>query len=293
MDYSTHTTPAPEVLMERAARVYAARGWPVLPLHLHLAAGCTCGQNCRQGGKHPRTTHGVKDATTDQATISAWWKSNPLSNLGIATGAVSGLVILDVDPQHGGEQSLQLLEACFFPLPDTLRVATGGGGSHLYFRASAEGALPNKVGIAGLPGLDLRADGGYIVAPPSLHRCGDYYRWVSEGPLAPLPYWLWHLLIFPPQGQTTAPVRRAVPVRRQGAWLPPEEYWYRAALQQVKPGNRNAVGYWLAKRLRDKGVEESSARALLQAYAVRVGGWGDHPYTEQEALASLASAYHQ
>jgi len=107
----------------------------------------------------------------------------------IVTGRLSGLVVLDVDPRHGGDASLAAFEARHGPLPATVESRTGGGGRHFYFRHPG-GRCPNRVGLE--PGLDLRGDGGCIVAPPSIHPSGREYAWrARHGPgeqaLADLP----------------------------------------------------------------------------------------------------------
>ncbi len=284
-----------EEALLRAALIYAARGWKVLPLHMPLAGGCTCGSSCCSNrGKHPRTSHGLYEASSDARTITAWWHQAPLSNVGIVTGHRSGLVVLDVDPPHGGEEALALLQESFCPLPPTPTVLTGGGGRHYYFSAPApaEGTLPNKVGVARLPGLDFRGDGGYVVAPPSFHWSGQTYQWVVGPPLAPLPYWLFSLLTVGLPTRQAAGEKHHTQTARGRRWLPPEQFWLIRALEQVRPGNRNVTGYWLACRLREAGVDEASACAVLQRYAAQVRATGDHPYEAQEALVSLASAYH-
>ena len=129
---------------------------------------------CRAQGKEPLTKHGLKEASKDAATVLAWWKRWPRANVGIATGAASGIVVLDVDARAGGRESLAILEDEQGRLPETRTVLTGGGGQHLYFRD--QGGLRNSAGRLGA-GLDLRADGGYVVAPPSNHTNGNKYRW--------------------------------------------------------------------------------------------------------------------
>ena len=156
----------------RAAR----SGQPVLPLHWAEAGECSCvNPACNSVGKHPITAHGVRDATTDESTIRRWWNEFPKANIGVATGKVSDLIVVDVDPRHGGMESLQQFENENGRLPDGPVVRTGGGGFHLYFRYSS-GIVGNKVGL--LPGIDVRSDGGYVVYPGSIHSSGRRYRWL-------------------------------------------------------------------------------------------------------------------
>jgi len=124
--------------------------------------------------------------------IEGWFRRWPDANVGLVTGRVSGLVVVDIDPRHGGQASLERLRDEHGPLPRTVEAETGGGGRHLYF-AYPGVLVHNRVGI--LPGIDLRADGGCVVAPPSRHPSGRRYRW-AEGsspddlPLAAMPAWL-------------------------------------------------------------------------------------------------------
>ena len=120
-----------------AALYYAALGWAVLPLHTIKNRACSCGnKNCNSPGKHPRCSHGVKDATIDPITISRWWKKWPKANIGIATGAISHLLVLDIDPRHGGTESLDQLSDRYGKLPDTIESLTGGDGRHIFFSSN-------------------------------------------------------------------------------------------------------------------------------------------------------------
>jgi hypothetical protein len=132
---------------------------------------CSCSDlDCQNPGKHPRTAHGFKDATQDQDRIAAWWKRWPDANVGIPTGAASGLLVVDCDPRNGGPADRsELIERCG-PIPDTAEAITGGGGRHLFFRYG-RGAVPKTLA----PGIDLKGDGGYVVAPPSAHASGNAY----------------------------------------------------------------------------------------------------------------------
>jgi predicted P-loop ATPase len=156
-----------------AALGYAKRGLAVLP--------------CRSRDKQPATRHGFKDATTDRGALVRTWTANPEANVGIATGGVSGIVVLDIDPRNGGDESLAELERVHGPLPETAIVATGGGGRHFYFIAS--GAVQSG-DLA--PGVEIKGDGRYVIAPPSVHPSGKPYRWLGDpkAGLAPCPTWI-------------------------------------------------------------------------------------------------------
>jgi putative DNA primase/helicase len=170
----------------KAAERYAARGLHVLPLHSIEAGACSCRyDHCDSPGKHPRTEHGVKDASTDPAVIARWWRMWPRASVGIATGAVSRIIVVDVDDLL----ALRHLAATKGRLPETA-TATTGRGVHLYFQHPG-GHVPNTSGKIAAH-VDTRGDGGYAVAPPSTHYSGAQYRWSSPkgvGP-APCPKWL-------------------------------------------------------------------------------------------------------
>src|SRR5262249_45057018 len=155
------TSPASLPSSHLAARDLAeARGLRVFPIYEPNGADCTCslGPRCASSGKHPRTLHGLKDASADLGQIDAWWRDWPDANIGVATGTVSGVVVLDVDGDAGRESLTTLA-----PLPDTWRSRTGRG-EHVWF-AHPGHAVGNRAGFR--PGLDLRGDGGYVLVPPS------------------------------------------------------------------------------------------------------------------------------
>lgn len=136
------------------------------------------------GKKVPfRGSHGHQDATTKRERVQEWWSKYPDANIGGRTGRASGLVVLDAD-------SLEALENLRreFDLPDTLTATTPSGMAHLYFHAPSvpldtdENVLEELIG----PGLDVRADDGMVVLPPSRTSEGAYT--VAEPlPLAELP----------------------------------------------------------------------------------------------------------
>jgi Bifunctional DNA primase/polymerase, N-terminal/Primase C terminal 1 (PriCT-1) len=191
------TTGQPRCLS--SALAFASRGLPVFPLHAVVKMDgrnqyvCGCGKlDCDSPGKHPLgrvAPNGFKDATTDKAKITHWFNCCPDANLGVATGHV---VVVDVDPRNGGDESLQRLELHHGELPQTWRSLTGGGGEHAFFAPPAGSQIG---GFDLARGIDLKAAGGYVVAPPSLHLSGRNYCWSVDHhpnttPLAPLPTWI-------------------------------------------------------------------------------------------------------
>jgi hypothetical protein len=169
-----------------AALSCAARGWGVFPLYWIRDGRCSCGRTTCSAGKHPLTDHGFDDASTGTSQIQEWWTAWPSANIGVLTGAASGLVVLDVDGVKG-ELSLRGLQLCNAPLPETLWVRTGSGW-HAYF--SHPGIrVPNSAGRLAI-GLDVRGDGGYVVAPPSGHINGTSYVWANDAEPAQMPSWL-------------------------------------------------------------------------------------------------------
>jgi hypothetical protein len=165
-----------------AALIYAKRGWAVLPLWwVRTDDRCACDSpNCDSVGKHPigksgMAPNGVNSAAINTSTIRAWWRRYPLANVGIATGKRSGLWVLDVDGPEGAA-TLTDLEHRHGSLPTSIMAQTGGGGQHRVFSFHGEN-IKNRVKDIG-DGLDVRATGGYIVAPPSIHKNGAVYQWM-------------------------------------------------------------------------------------------------------------------
>lgn len=187
-------SPAPNADLLDAALRYAERGCRVVPLHTLHDGDCTCskGRDCdKSPGKHPRTKNGLQDASGDPAQIRRWWAEWPAANVGILTGAASGIVVLDVDGE-AGERSMVKLAERFGAPPETLTARTGGGGRHLIFVHPGEGRkIGNRQGLGWKDSkLDVRGDGGYIVAPPSFHASGRCYEWLVDVPPAAADWFL-------------------------------------------------------------------------------------------------------
>lgn len=154
-------------------------GWYILPVHSVSNGACSCGKpDCGSPGKHPRTSKGVHSASDDPKQIAAWAAQYPGTNWALAAGR-SGIVVLDVDAGKGGYESLNALEARLGALPETVMANTGGGGLHILFAKPDKITVKSPVNALG-KGIDIRADGAYVVIHPSVHKSGAQYLW-SEG----------------------------------------------------------------------------------------------------------------
>jgi len=183
-----------------AALFYAGTlGWRVFPIWWVTEQGhCGCGKyNCTDPGKHPIgpcAPHGCNDGTTDLDLIGAWWDRFERANVGISTGKRSGIFVIDIDPRHRGDESIDGLEEMWGKLPDTVECLTGGGGQHLFFSYPADETnlrVGNKQNLGApkgiekddprrITGVDCRGSGGYIVAAPSNHVSGQCYEWEAS-----------------------------------------------------------------------------------------------------------------
>jgi replicative DNA helicase len=155
------------------AQAYAKKGWQTFPLKPH--------------DKIPLVKW-ADVATCDTAMINGWFDNYPDANIGIACGSRSGIVVLDVDAGHGGYESLTRLIEKYGAIPETSVSKTGSGGEHIFFKHPGI-EIRNSAGKLG-PGLDVRGDGGYVVAPPSIHPNGNSYEWAVDAELAEMPQWM-------------------------------------------------------------------------------------------------------
>lgn len=251
-----HGSPEAESDVLRAALTYARRGWPVAPAHAaRRDKTCTCGdRECDRVGKHPRTKHGLTDATTDEKTIREWWHKWPDASVLIRTGKVGDryLVVLDVDPKHDGEENLAKLIVEHEELPETPRTITGGDGSHIFMwsKHPVKSSVGSHGGIA--PGLDVRAVGGYVIAAPSRHESGREYDWdagahPAEIPLAEAPAWF--VAVAGLAGERV----KVKPSDVQGA-----------EIAEIFEGGRNAALFKIACAIRRPGVGERAILASLR-----------------------------
>ncbi len=226
-----------------AALWYAVRGLPVFPLHSVDGQGrCSCnGKPGCKPGKHPRIPNGHVGATTDPGRIRRWWSRWPEANIGIPTGERSGLLVLDIDAH--GFTSLDALEEEHGPLPETLTVRTGGGGMHVYLKYPAGSGIRNSAGKVGL-GLDVRGEGGYVVAPPSRTDKGPY-AFLDRLPRTEPPEWLLKAARAPHRAATNEDGEGAGSARSLDA----------GNLEPIPKGERGDTLFRIACSLRARGCE--------------------------------------
>ena len=154
---------------------YAERGWPVLPLT----------------GKKPAIKGGVHGARRDKSFIKQRFANG--SNIGIQTGKQSGIIVIDIDPRNGGDATFSDLITEHGVIPETLQAITGGNGYHLFFNYPGV-KLRGKLG----DGIDVKSDGGYVVAPPSVHPdTKQRYAWRKDYAIADMPVWMLEMLTQP------------------------------------------------------------------------------------------------
>ena len=222
--------------LQRAAADYIERGLAVIPL--------------RRGQKEPATVHGINDWSDNPGQVDVWWGRDPWFNVGIVTGQPSGGVFaidLDVhDEAHSGLDTLRDWETVHGKLPETWEQVTGSGGRQLFYRASRR--VRNSAN--GEMGVDVRGDGGFVVAPPSIHPNGETYEW-SASPddceIADANDLVWEFLDH---------VRPSSAAGDGGA-KPPFE------LPGEISANRNDTLFRYASSLREKGLDSASIRVLV------------------------------
>ncbi len=231
--------------MLKAALDYAAQGLAVFPV------------NSR---KVPLTNNGFYNATQSGKTITEWWTQWPDAGIAIPT---AGLVVVDVDIEKGGLESWAEIQEAYGDLPQTRIHQTGSGGYHYVYKNPDVRHIGNKTRLAGLNGLDIRANGGYIVMPPSKHETGCRYEAINNLPIALAPNWLINLIVMPPEPQAE--------VQEGGI---------------ISEGRRNSTLTSFAGSMRRRGMPQVAIKAAL----LEVNRSQCQPPLEERAIKKIASS---
>ncbi|MEU4390594.1 bifunctional DNA primase/polymerase [Kribbella sp. NPDC023855] len=274
----------------------AGRGWPVFMLGRSKRPVANC-HDCRTATDHDPaicghlTCHGFYAATTDPARVAAMVAAVPRGQLAVRTGAVSGLLVVDVDPAHGGRTSL--LDLQFRRLvPRTLWVRTGSWGLHLYYRHPGQ-HMPSRP-MPGLAGIDIKADGGYVVLPPSVHhRTGRPYAWGDGAATAveEMPRPLIAACLPPVPAESSTPPTSPATTQPGGGISHPDKLLdaHLDAVRHAPKGRRRTTLYGAAR-----GVARMVAAGVIdQAAAVTALTYVGHQaaQTDRDIRAAIAGGF--
>lgn len=258
--------------LQSKALAYYDLGLAVLPLHTVEAGSCSCKEHsaCNRPGKHPRISwKSLRNERLSREAVRKCWQRWPSANIGVITGRISGLTVLDIDGEEGLE-SLETIGLTFDTLPMTPTVRTGGGGLHLYFQHTDD-APSTAVGV--LPSIDIRAEGGLVVLPPSSHISGINYTWLEDrGIDLPFANFDWSRL------HLSEPIT-SVPKETKT--------WYLDLLRGISEPGRNEATARLAGRYCTLGLSEEEVYLLLR-------GWNrgnDPPLTDEELRKTTRSIW--
>lgn len=285
--------------LRRAALNLSARGLRVHPLHgIAVHWHCTCSQpsKCQHPGKHPRLKAWQSKASWRDDTIGEWWDQWPNSNVGVATGHSSGVLVIHIDRFYG-EQSIASWEQAHGAFPVTWQSSTGNG-RHIWFRYPplTDRDIGNRVDL--VRGVDVRGNGGYVVAPCSQHMNGKVYQWVrGHGPddidLADPLEWLVDMISRPRQDSAgrKAPKNRRRTLQGQAAmrWkyaTPTTNRWNPGST--IPDHTRNDTIFAQACSLRDYGKRRVYAEAICVAINET---YCEPPLTPDEVRKLVESAF--
>lgn len=234
--------------MLKAALEYLERGWSVIPV-------------VPQGKRPaiPWTAYQNRLPTEDE--VRRWWAEIPNANVGIVTGKVSGIVVVDIDTYRGGD-----VQKVFQKYPTSLVAKTGSGGYHLVFKyPSDQSYVPNQVGE---DGVDIRADGGLIVAAPSVHASGNLYEWYSDGEPGDTPY-------------------KLLSSGKKSSSPDEGKNWLTTLLAGMGEGGRNDAAARIAGYLAKMQIPQDVAQGFLRAWNHR----NNPPLPDMEVTRTVASVF--
>ncbi|MDZ4684607.1 MAG: DUF3987 domain-containing protein [Planctomycetaceae bacterium] len=275
-----------------AAKNLVASDWSIIPVHGAVDGKCTCGQaGCKSVGKHPVFTGWDDKLFQTVEEVEKHWREHPGHNPAIVTGAANRIVVVDVE-REGWDQFCQLQEK-FGPLPATRTVLTGGGGWHYYFVApSGEPRIGNRSHLCNYA-IDVRGNGGYVVAPGAVHRTGGEYQWHNPfAAFAEMPGWLYDLVIrAKSEGDKTEPRQQAQTIsadtdRREAVQRRAQKYALHYPVAVSEQGGHNRTIGLALRLVRDFALPIEEAYPLIADWNQRC----QPPWTEAQLRYKLQEA---
>jgi putative DNA primase/helicase len=258
---------------ETQAQYYARRGFKVLPVANVVRGICQCHRKaqCDRPGKHPLIAKGVKAASLDRKQINAWWTTYPYANIGVATGKDSDLLVFDLDPRNGSEDTWKAILKELGNPPQAPKALTGGGGIHYLYKYPAEAVRSDTNGRLLGAGIDVLSDGKYFIAPIGSHASGRTYRWSNDAPL-------WNAKL----------------VQLSKPWLSkitssPSGTAEKAQVKGADVGGRNTTLTSVGGALRRAGAEIDTIRSELKAQNAKFSP--PLPQTEVEKIVQSVASY--
>jgi hypothetical protein len=257
------------------ALYYNSIGLSVIPIHGIKDGKCTCRKpSCSKPGKHPRIKWRLrsKEALTEDE-LKALWKRLPNSNVGIVTGEISGIAVVDIDGREGVE-AMDSIGLRIAEMPVTPSAMTGGGGYHLIYRLPKD--LEVKTRSRVLDHVDIRANGGIIVAPPSLHASGIKYEWMKDRGIGEIPIARFDFSLLEKN-------REGKPSKKGKK----KSNWYEEFLSGVGVGERNSICTRLAGRYFALGLSKKEVKFFLSSWNIH----NENPMLKEEISTVLESIY--
>jgi len=247
---AVRTAPGGDDVITILKKSFIRLSMPIFPLYTIFEGVCTCkdGAKCETPGKHP-IEEWTEVRTTNTGKIHDWIDRHGRCNWGGATGKVSGVFAVDIDPRHNGVETFDALEKEYGKIPDTRIHKTGGGGVHLIFSIPRGMTIKNGSNVLG-PGVDIKGEDGYIVLPPSRHISGGQYEVLNDVPPAEPPEWLIRLI----QNGSGIRQEKTSSGSKKSGKIP------RFKLpDKIPDGTRNSTLFSYARSLAMKGISKNAA----------------------------------
>jgi len=255
----------------------ADRGFAIFPCHTMVGKdACSCGkESCKSKAKHPRVTDWQGQATSEEDQIREWWTQWPDANIAIATGEISDLWVLDLDQKDYGPENFERFRSGRALAPAVVK--TGGGGAHLYFSWDDQIPVRNRAGI--LKGVDVRGNGGYVIAAGSTHASGANYDWAKDEDLTAAPSWLMEMVhaqkvIIPEEAERDIPKEELARIKEAMDHINPDgrDEWLQVGMAlHSASSSKQVYDVWRAWSLRSAKFDPAVQGETWSGFKKRAG----------------------